>query len=255
MNIPIRTRPPAPVISTTLVGQLNAIPPAAVSPGRSVTEGDGVTPVTSKGRTIDQISHRLMRNALRGFLLQAMRARPGAVEGISSIGCQASAALYTLLLDHPIDRRGRCPSCRGFGAVIGLRRCRIHRTAIFWLLLQPDEATLRSRLASELGLGTTPPPGAGRPSARSLLTIRARIDPRDIDVPPRIEAEPRGPTTTRHQAPTVPLPRSLAGRRSSADPRLQLPAAGQPPTPEEIPTMTMSSATGLHPLLDTPDSR
>jgi len=79
-----------------------------------------VIPVTSKGRTIDQISHRLMRNALRGFLLQAMRARPGAVEGISSIGCQASAVLYTLLLDHPIDRRGRCPSCRGFGAVIGV---------------------------------------------------------------------------------------------------------------------------------------
>jgi hypothetical protein len=209
------------VIRATLAGQRNAIPPAAVSPGRSVTEGDGVIPVTSKGRTIDQISHRLMRDALRGFLLQAMRARPGAAEGISSIGCQASAVLYTLLLDHPIDRRGRCLSyrCSGTmigGAMTGLRRCRIHLTAIFWMLLQPDEATLRSRLASELGLGTAPPPVAGRPSARSLLTVRARI-----------EAEPRGPTTTGHQTP-----------------------ASHPPIPTETPTMIMSSTTGLTPLHD-----
>jgi hypothetical protein len=59
-----------------------------------------VIPTTSRGRTVDQISHRLMCDALRGFLRQAMKAGPGAAEGIGSIGCRASAVLYTLLLDH-----------------------------------------------------------------------------------------------------------------------------------------------------------
>jgi hypothetical protein len=188
-------------------------------------------PVTSKDRTIDQISHRLMRNALRGFLLQALRARPGAVEGISSIGCQASAALYTLLLDHPLDRRGRCPSYRCSGATIGLRRCRIHMTAIFWLLLQLDEATLRSRLASELGLGTTPPSGPGRPPARSLLTIRARIDPRDIDVPPRtrLNHTTRPPHDIRPR-PSHPRDRwPAAGRALPPDSSSRRPASHPPP--------------------------
>lgn len=184
------------MIGTTLVGQLN---PAAAGPGRSVTEGDGVTPVTSKGPTVDQISHRLMCDALRGFLLKASRARPGALEGIGSTGCRAGAVLYTLLIDHPVDRRGRCRSCRWSGAVIRFRRCRIHITAISWLLLQPDEATLRSHLAGELGLGTAPPPGARRPPARSLLTVTARTDPRATGAPPRIDTPSRDPPTTRHQ--------------------------------------------------------
>jgi hypothetical protein len=108
--------------------------------------------MTSRGRTVDQISHRLVCDALCGFLRQAAKAGPNAVDGIGSIGCRASAVLYTLLLDHPIDRRGRCWSCRHFGAMIGLRRCRIHITASYWLLLQPDKTMLLSHLACELGL-------------------------------------------------------------------------------------------------------
>jgi hypothetical protein len=66
--------------------------------------------------------------------------------------------LYTLLLDHPLDQRGRCRSCRRSGAMIGLRRrpCRIYLRASYWLLRQPDEALLRCHLADGLGLSTGP---------------------------------------------------------------------------------------------------
>lgn len=131
--------------------------------------------VATRDRTVDQINHRLMYVTLREFLLKATRTRSDAPEGIGSVGCRASAVLYALLIDHHIDRRGRCRSCRWSGAVIGFRRCRIHLAAIPWLL-QPDEATLRSLLASELGLGTTPLPEARRPRPRSLLTVTARIE-------------------------------------------------------------------------------
>ncbi|MGH3481480.1 MAG: hypothetical protein ACRDQD_32275, partial [Nocardioidaceae bacterium] len=62
-------------------------------------------------------------------------------------------------------------SCPRPGAVIGFRRrpCRIHLRASYWLLRQPDNAMLLSHLADELGLGTAPPPGVGRPSDRSSL--------------------------------------------------------------------------------------
>ena len=88
------------------------------------------------GWTIEQISYRLVCHALR----QALQAGPNAASGIDSIRYRAAAALYTLLLDHPLDRRGRCRSCRRCGAMIGPRRrpCRIHLRASYWLLRQPD---------------------------------------------------------------------------------------------------------------------
>ncbi|MGH3829045.1 MAG: hypothetical protein ACRDRS_01125 [Pseudonocardiaceae bacterium] len=179
--------------------------------------------MTSRDLTSDQISHRLMRDALREFLLTAARTRPGALEGISSVGSQASAVLYTLLIEHPIDQRGRCGSCRWSSTMLGLRRCQIHLTAIAWLL-QPDAATLRSHLATELGLGTIPLPDARRPPARTLLTIRARTDPHDLDAPPRTDTESRGPPTTRHQIHTfsrmdcrVPDPAGIARRLGRPD--------------------------------------
>lgn len=148
--------------------------------------------MTGRGQTVDQISHRLMCDALRETLRQAVQAGPNAAEGISSIGCRAAAVLYSLLLDHPIDRRGRCRSCRSRrheDALLGIRGCRIHLTAGYWLLFQPDKAILLSHLACELGLASAQPlrtraPGAGNPPARSLLTVTARIAPRDTDVPP-----------------------------------------------------------------------
>ncbi len=99
-----------------------------------------------------------LREALRGVLVAAVESGPGGAGGIDSIQYRACAALYALLMAHPVDRRGRCRSCRGPGAVLGLRRrrCRVRGAARFWLLQQPAEF-LRSQLACELGLTDLPP--------------------------------------------------------------------------------------------------
>ncbi|MGH3811150.1 MAG: hypothetical protein ACRDUV_01680 [Pseudonocardiaceae bacterium] len=133
--------------------------------------------MTSMGWTVDQTRQRLVCDLLREVLRQA---RPGAVEGVGSILYRVSAVLYLLLLDHPVDRRGRCRACPRPGAVIGFRRrpCRIHLRASYWLLRQPDNAMLLSHLADDLGLGTARPPGAGSPPDRSSLMTTAPIDPR-----------------------------------------------------------------------------
>lgn len=121
-----------------------------------------IAAVTSSSPTVDQTSHRLVCDTLHGVLRQFAEARPGAGEEIGSMLCRVSAVVYTLLLDHPIDRRGRCRSCRGPGPLIGLRRrpCRIYLRASYWLLRQPDEAILRSHLGDDLGLRTMLAPGA-----------------------------------------------------------------------------------------------
>jgi hypothetical protein len=87
------------------------------------------------GLTVVQTSHRLLCEALR----KTMFAGADAPEKNSSIRYLASAVLYELLLDHPIDQRGRCRSCRRSGEIIGLRRrpCRIHLRASYWLLRHP----------------------------------------------------------------------------------------------------------------------
>lgn len=66
---------------------------------------------------------------------------------------RACAALYGLLLDHPIDEWGRCRSCRRPGLVLGARwqSCRVYRKAKL-CLHQPDDVLLLSLLAHELGL-------------------------------------------------------------------------------------------------------
>jgi hypothetical protein len=75
--------------------------------------------------------------ALRGVLVAAAQLGSGTGEGIDSVQYRAGAALYSLLVDHPVDRRGRCRSCRRPGAVLGLRRrsCRVHAKAQMWLHL------------------------------------------------------------------------------------------------------------------------
>ena len=78
--------------------------------------------VTSTGRTVDQTSHRLVREALR----ETVRAGPGAGERVGSIRYRASAVLYLLLLEHPIDERGRCWSCPGVLSGLRPRPCQIH---------------------------------------------------------------------------------------------------------------------------------
>jgi hypothetical protein len=107
--------------------------------------------VTSTGRTVDQTSHRLVREALR----ETVRAGPGAGERVGSIRYRASAVLYLLLLDHPIDERGRCRSCPDVTIGLRSRPCHIHVRASDWLLHHPDEALL-SHLARECGAGSVP---------------------------------------------------------------------------------------------------
>ncbi len=160
--------------------------------------------MTGSGRAVDQTSHRLMCDALSRVLCKAVQADPDAIDGIGLIQCQACAVLYILLRDHPIDRRGRCQSCRRPGAMVGPRRrcCRIHITASYWLLRQPDQALLLSHLSSELGLDTAPP-RAGHPPDHSSPTMTARTDPSDTDVLPRIETQPLNPRTPPHQTPAA----------------------------------------------------
>ncbi len=99
---------------------------------------------------VRQTSYDLMCRVLRRVLSDAVQAGPDAAGGIGSIECQAVATLYMLLMDHPIDPRGRCRSCRRPGAVFGprWRRCRVHAKATL-CLHQLDEALLRRFLADE----------------------------------------------------------------------------------------------------------
>lgn len=112
------------------------------------------------GLNMQQATHRLMREALCSDLRDAVEA--GSLDGgeTSSIRCRACAVLYMLLCDHPVDRRGRCRSCRRTGAMLGRRRrtCRIYLEASFWLR-QPDEVVL-GHLASELNHRPAPVQGA-----------------------------------------------------------------------------------------------
>lgn len=130
----------------------------------------------SQSCTVDQTSHRLVCDELRGILRRAAQTGPGAVEGVDSMLYRVSAVLYLLLLDHPIDRRGRCRSCRRPGARIALRRrsCLINLRAGYWLLRQPNEAMLLAPLADQLGLGTAS--RASTPPGRSCPTMTALID-------------------------------------------------------------------------------
>jgi hypothetical protein len=115
-----------------------------------------------------------MCRVLRQVLGDVVQAGPGAVGGLGTVECQAVAALYLLLVDHPIDERGRCRSCRRPGAVFGprWRCCRVYVKASLWLR-QPAEV-LRCLLAQELGLtAVTPSAGPGRALAS---------DPEDTEV-------------------------------------------------------------------------
>ncbi|MGH3871455.1 MAG: hypothetical protein ACRDSR_08085 [Pseudonocardiaceae bacterium] len=84
--------------------------------------------------TVSHTGNQHICEVLRGILHDGAQAGPGVAGRIGSIPYQAVAALYTLLINHPIDRRGRCRSCRRPCAVFGFRRrhCRIHGEAQVW---------------------------------------------------------------------------------------------------------------------------
>ncbi|MBV8994046.1 MAG: hypothetical protein JO115_11085 [Pseudonocardiales bacterium] len=144
-----------------------------------------------------EISYALLCQRLRGALENAVLVGHGA-DGIGSVPCQASAALYMLLMGHPVDRRGRCRSCRRSGAVLGFRRCRcrVYGETRFWLLQQPAEF-LHSRLVCELGL-------TDRPPAQDSPTRTAARNRGDADVLPRVEPGTSDLGTEPSQTPTVP---------------------------------------------------
>lgn len=160
-----------------------------------------------------QTSYELLCRLLRKVLVDGVQAGCGAAGGIGSVQFRASATLYALLRAHPLDREGRCRSCRGPGAVFGWRRrCWVHREASYWLR-QPEEF-LHSRVVREWGLADQARPGAGAaPCAQSAI---CRTDP-DTEVLPRIEPDAGDPTTQPLQTPVVsPTPTASARRPDPA---------------------------------------
>lgn len=116
------------------------------------------------GLSAHQTSRHLLREAIRGVLLTAIEPDCGNDDGTGSVQFRASAALYALLTDHPIDRRGRCRCCRGPRLLLGSGRrvCRVLVAARFYLH-QPDDVLL-GRLTSELDAHTPASRSAADPS-------------------------------------------------------------------------------------------
>ncbi|HET9254073.1 MAG TPA: hypothetical protein VFO16_02580 [Pseudonocardiaceae bacterium] len=126
--------------------------------------------------------HRLVCDALGDEVRHAVRAAgPDAFDGTASIQHRAAAALYLLLLDHPVDRQGRCRSCRRPGAMITFRsrRCRILVMASYWLLCQSGGARPRSLLAPDLAGDTTSgaPAGSRAEPAQTPAGRRSSLPP------------------------------------------------------------------------------
>ncbi|MGH3929440.1 MAG: hypothetical protein ACRDTF_05620, partial [Pseudonocardiaceae bacterium] len=73
--------------------------------------------MSTQGPSVCQISHQQLCATLRAILVEAVQAGRRAAEGLGTVPCQAVATLYLLPMNHPLDRRGRCRSCRRPGAV------------------------------------------------------------------------------------------------------------------------------------------
>ena len=132
-----------------------------------------------------QTSHELLREALRGGLAAAVGSGRGDGE-IGSIPCRASAALYALLGDHPVDQRGRCRSFRGLCTRLGRRGrvCRVLVAARFYLY-QPEDMLL-CLLASELDQSAASPPNADAAPDPGRAPGAVLGDPDATKVLPRI---------------------------------------------------------------------
>lgn len=100
-----------------------------------------------------ELSYAVACELLRQVLLDALSSRSDTERSIGSVRSRACAALYALLMDHPIDWWGRCRSCRRSGSLVGgrRRRCRVHIEVRYWLH-QPDDTYLRTHVAAELGM-------------------------------------------------------------------------------------------------------
>lgn len=119
--------------------------------------------------------HDLLRTMLRSFLVAKVESGGGAGEG-DHVACAAGAALESLLAAHPVDRQGRCTSCRAPG---WLRRrhweCMVFAKAHCWLR-QPTHF-MQTQLADELGIALPTPPTAANPATDPLQTPAAAPSP------------------------------------------------------------------------------
>lgn len=159
--------------------------------------------------TTYQASHSLLQAVLRDALLDMVGSAHG-LQGIGRVGLGACAGLYSLLAAHPVDRQGRCRSCRSPGW-LGHRRqvCMVFQKAHYWLR-QPGHR-LQAHLASELDVDLPPLPDAADPEATEVL--------------PRVEPDLSDPPTDLLQTPAIPpTPTAQAGR-----PELDHGGAGEHP--------------------------
>lgn len=161
--------------------------------------------------SVHQTSYRLSCEMLGGVLVEVAESGPSAV---GLVQCRATAALYRLLMNHPVDRRGRCRSCRRPGTVLGWwhRRCRVRVEAAFWLH-HPDDAFLLSQLVREFGLdeqsGSSP-----RHTPKAGYTVpadRSTGEREHTEQIPKITAEPVDSDSGPLQSPAVSPPPVLPG--------------------------------------------
>lgn len=132
--------------------------------------------------SVHRTSHDLLRELLRDGLAAAAESSHGN-RGHESVCYRACAALYALLGDHPIDRRGRCRCCRSPRALIARRRfCRVYLVARYYLH-QPHDVLLHN-LACELEPSRFPHRGGDDASSRR----RGAGDPDATEVLPRISS-------------------------------------------------------------------
>jgi hypothetical protein len=89
--------------------------------------------VTNSPLSVHQLTYGWLREVLGSTVRVATESEPDSEA--DSVGYRASAALDALLAAHPVDKRGRCGSCRQPGAIFAVRRCRcrVHLLASFWL--------------------------------------------------------------------------------------------------------------------------
>ena len=129
-----------------------------------------------------QTEHDLLREMLRRFLVAEVQSACDAGQ-CGRMVCGAVAALDSLLAAHPVDRRGRCRSCRR-PRWLGRRRwvCMVYVEARYWLR-QPTPR-VRAHLASELGVDPpAPPPEAADPETTEILPGMPHHGPSE-DPPP-----------------------------------------------------------------------
>lgn len=141
----------------------------------------------ASGPTVHQTSYDLLCEVLKALLWEVVKS--GAHHQVGSVPFRASAALYALLMNHPVDRKGRCRSCRRPGALFGRqrRRCRIYRSAHFYLR-QPREFLL-SHLAAEMEFRIPSSPGPHAGTDRHETAEATSVDP-DTDALPSVKVEP-----------------------------------------------------------------